>query len=447
MNFCYWIYFHLESNINPSKILSLGISVLRNSFVTWNPEDGSTFHNIITWKDLRASSLCHRFNKSAKLRALKIGAKMMYWLTGNQRYLAASILKFSNEMVIMRLLWALQNVASLQNAVNKNSAIFGTVDTWLIWKFTQGAVHATDPSNASVTGLYDPFTMSWSPLISSFFNIPLNILPTVMDSNACFGSVHSSCFGIEIPIRAVLGDQQAATFGENCFHLGDSKCTLGTGTFFNVNTHEKPYSSYGGLYPVVGWKLEGKKPIYLLEGSFADTGSLVNWAKNVQLFDKPEETAEMAKSLESSGEVFFLPPLPEMATSSDHPLASSTITGLKASSTRSHIVRALLEAIAFQVKIVINLVESEANLKLKCIWYVVLQRRFCIFVLLILAFFYSVNGGIANNDFVMQMVANLSETMVYRAENVEMSCLGAALLAGLTSGKFYKANTFNLAHN
>lgn len=296
---------------------------------------------------------------------------MMYWLTGNQRYLAASILKFSNEMAVMRLLWVLNENPGLRNAVRKNSALFGTVDTWLVWKFTQGAVHATDPSNASVTGLYDPFIMDWSPLISSFFNIPKSLLPKVLDTNGPFGSVHSSCFGVEIPIRAVVGDQQAATFGENCFHLGDSKCTLGTGTFFNVNTHEKPYSAYGGLYPVVGWKFVDQKPIYLLEGSFADTGSLINWAHSVELFDKPQSTAEIANSIDSSGDVYFLPPVPEMATSPDHPLASSSIVGIKASSTKSHIVRALLEAIAFQVKIVIDLVESEANIKLKSIWFVV----------------------------------------------------------------------------
>ncbi|XP_074599716.1 glycerol kinase 5-like [Brevipalpus obovatus] len=405
-----------KANIDPNRISSMGISVLRNSFITWNPSDGKMYHNIITWKDLRASHLCHQYNSSFKLKFLRFFTKILYYFTRSTRYLRASAFECLNEMAVSRLSWALKEIPGLMDAANRGSAIFGTVDTWLIWKLTNGSIHATDPTNACVTGMYDSFVLDWNPTLLYLFDVPKRMLPKVLETNGFFGLAQPDLFGSAIPIRAVVGDQQSATFGENCFHLGDTKCTIGTGMFFNVNTHERIYPPCRNLYPVVGWKLTGEqRPTYLLETSSADCGSLINWADSIGLFDKPENSAKMAYEVPDSGGVFFLPPLSNLATSVNHSLSTFSYIGLRPTTTKSHLVRALLESISFQVKRLVDQVESSAKIRLNSI---------CL------------NGGIAKNDFVLKLIADLCGRKVLRASNVEMSTLGAALLAGLSSGLF-----------
>lgn len=265
----------------------MGLSTLRNTFVLWDSETGKNFTNFIVWKDTRSSELCSAWNHSFQVKALRFGGKFLYFLTRKKRFLAASMLKFTTGMVVMRLLWALKHTPGIQKRLSEGKVLYGTVDTWIIWKLTKGSVHSTEPSNACVSGFYDPFEMTWGKWAIRLFGIPESILPQVRDTNHNFGDSDPEFFGSPIPIRyfscststlnhfkslhtsinrSVIGDQQAAMFGECCFKVGDVKCTLGTGSFININTGHTPHASFKGLYPVVGWKMVDKEPVYLAEG-------------------------------------------------------------------------------------------------------------------------------------------------------------------------------------
>jgi putative glycerol kinase 5 len=229
-----------------NQISCIGISTLRGTFITWDRETGEPFHNFITWKDIRADKLCDEWNDSFRVKCLKSGAKFIHFFTRSNRFLAASLLKFSTGMIVIRFLWMLENLPIIRQRAIEGRAMFGTVETYLIWKLTGGKVHATDPSNACVSGFFDPFLMEWAQWAINMFNIPPSMLPIVQDTNGDFGETSPEIFGVSIPIRAVVGDQQAAMFGECCFQVGDVKCTLGTGTFININTGSTPYASYKG---------------------------------------------------------------------------------------------------------------------------------------------------------------------------------------------------------
>ncbi|RWS05596.1 putative glycerol kinase 5-like protein [Dinothrombium tinctorium] len=319
-------------------------------------------------------------------------------------------------MVVMRLLWILQNYIDIRKIAFDGKALYGTMDTWLVWKFTGGAVHATDPSNASTSGLFDPFELKWSPIIFSLFAIPESILPEVRDTNGDFGSTLPSLFDISIPIKTVIADQPAATFGECCFSIGDLKCTLGTGSFINLNTGHSPHSSFKGLYPVIGWKLRGEKAVYLVEGSAFDTGTAINWAQKIHLFNDVAESSAIAELAQNSGGVYFVPAFSGLQAPFNDPNAISSFFGISSSVEKPQLLRALLESIAFRAKQIYEIMIEECDVPPKN---------------------FRVNGGVASNDFIVQLIADLTECEIQRSNHREMSSLGAAFLAGLSCG-FWK---------
>lgn len=297
----------IDAKINVSQLLCMGISTQRGTFITWDRKTGEPFHNFITWKDIRSDQLCKQWNQSFRLKCIKFGAKFIHFFIRSNRFLAASLLRFTTGMVIMRFIWVLQNIPQIRLKATEGDALYGTLDTYLVWKLTSGRVHATDASNSCITGFYDPFLMQWADWALNMFDIPPSMLPTVKDTNGDFGRTSAQIFGASIPIRAVVGDQQAAMFGECCFREGDVKCTLGTGTFININTGYQPFASYKGLYPIVGWKLvSDQKPTYLIEGASYDTGTAILWAQSIGLFDDPKETSDLVHN-ESNGSVYFVP--------------------------------------------------------------------------------------------------------------------------------------------
>uniref|UniRef100_A0A8C0UZ67 Glycerol kinase 5 n=1 Tax=Cyanistes caeruleus TaxID=156563 RepID=A0A8C0UZ67_CYACU len=384
------------AGLHMRQIAGLGISTQRGTFITWHKRTGKPFHNFISWQDLRSAELVNSWNNSLLLKVIHVIFTVLHFFTGNDRYLAPSFLTFSTHQTSMKLSWVFKNIHEVK-AAKKNSCCFGTVDTWLLYRLTKGSVYATDYSNASSTGIFEPFTVCAvhkECCCYLFFN---------------FGSTDSEIFGIPIPIMAVVADQQSATFGECCFHPGDVKLTMGTGGFWNVNTGEQLFASQGSLYPLIGWKI-GEEVVYLTEGSISDIGTAIKWAQDIELFTNVDETAEMAQSTADSQGVCFIP---GFQVSGDDPYLCASFMGLKPSTNRNHLVRAILESLAFRNKLLYDIIEKKVHIPLRTI---------------------RADGGVSNNSFVMQMTSDLINKKIEKPANVDMSSLGAAFLAGLASG-------------
>uniref|UniRef100_A0A8C4Q0B6 Carbohydrate kinase FGGY N-terminal domain-containing protein n=1 Tax=Eptatretus burgeri TaxID=7764 RepID=A0A8C4Q0B6_EPTBU len=232
-----------DSGVKASEIVALGIATQRGTFCTWHRETGKPLHNLLGWQDLRASHLVKDWNHSFTFKCLQGSCKLLHAFSRQQRFQAASILRFSTQQVSLRLVWALKNIPQLGAAVREGNCCFGCIDTWLLYKLTNGQVYATDYSNASATGVFDPFQMEWNGLLCSLLSIPPEIFPPIRDTGHIFGYIDKAVLGVSVPVAAVIADQQAAMFGECCFTRGDVKLTMGTGTFVNMNTGEDPYTA------------------------------------------------------------------------------------------------------------------------------------------------------------------------------------------------------------
>jgi putative glycerol kinase 5 len=402
-----------SSGIKPSQIESIGLSTLRNSFTIWNKSTGIHYHNIITWKDNRSSKLCQEWNDSLLFKTVNRTGKWLYRLTRRTTFLAMSIFKLSTQMVASKLVWVLNEYPNIREEAESGDVLYGTLDTWLIWKMTNETVHATDPSNACISGLYDPFTLAWSPWILKLFNIPASILPEVRDTNGGFGCLKDEELG-EIPIGAVIGDQQAAVFGECCFDVGDAKATLGTGTFININTGSKAHANFEGVYPLVGWKLKEQEPTYLAEGCSSDTGATIVWAKKVDLFDEAKNLTNIDTAVESNGGVYFIPAFSGLQAPYADSTATTAFIGITPETSKAHMIRSVLESVAFRMRQLYSITRDEC-------YDCPMTKLY-------------VDGGVANNDFIVQMTADLIGKEVDRDNHREMSSRGAAFLAGLYAG-------------
>ena len=399
-----------DSRVKPELVACLGISTQRGSFTTWNLKDGRHYHNFITWKDLRADAMVKEWNTALTMKGLRIGSQILYALTRKKRYLAASVFKFMNTQMTLRLLWALQHVPGLQEAASNGNAVFGGVDCWLMHKLT--GRHVTDVSSASATGLFDPFTMSWSSVMINLLKIPSNIFPEVLDTAGDFGVTPKEIFGVEIPILCSMADQSASLFGSGCTQPGDLKITMGTGTFLNVNTGSKPHASITGLYPLVGWRIRDEL-VYVVEGASNDTGVLVEWAKNIGIINNAAETASIASAVTDSDGVYFVPAFSGLQAPINDYSAATGFIGIKPTTEKSHIVRSLLESIVYRVLLLYETLCAET-----CFAYHTIR----------------VDGGVSTNNFVLQLLADLTGLQVERATTTEMSILGVTYLAGLQCG-------------
>ncbi|KAK4884714.1 hypothetical protein RN001_000985 [Aquatica leii] len=400
-----------DANISIKEIL-LGISTQRGTFTTWRKDNSQPFHNFITWKDLRSDTLVKQWNQSFLMKTFRIGCYALYLVTRNKRFLAGSSLKIANTQSTMRLVWVLKNIPQLKQAIENKNVMFGTVDTWLLYKFSGGRKHITDITNASATGFYDPFVLSWAIWAKRVLNIPISILPEVVDNDYSFGYTDKSVFGYPVPIKCVISDQSASMFGSCCFNYGDIKVTLGTGTFLDVNTKQMVHGSASGLYPLVGWKLNNELT-YFIEGACNDTGSIIQWALSAGIIENPYESSDLANSVENTDGVYFVPAFSGLGPPIMDDNAASGFIGLKATSRKQHMIRAILESIVFRFTLLYNLLQKETNLKIKGI---------CI------------DGGVANNDFVCQLLANILGIEVYRPSTTEVTILGVTFITGLKAG-------------
>ncbi|PNI78467.1 putative glycerol kinase 5 [Pongo pygmaeus] len=400
------------AGIQMNQIVGLGISTQRATFITWNKKTGNHFHNFISWQDLRAVELVKSWNNSLLMKIFHSSCRVLHFFTRSKRLFTASLFTFTTQQTSLRLVWILQNLTEVQKAVEEENCCFGTIDTWLLYKLTKGSVYATDFSNASTTGLFDPYKMCWSGMITSLISIPLSLLPPVRDTSHNFGSVDEEIFGVPIPIVALVADQQSAMFGECCFQTGDVKLTMGTGTFLDINTGNSLQQTTGGFYPLIGWKI-GQEVVCLAESNAGDTGTAIKWAQQLDLFTDAAETEKMAKSLEDSEGVCFVPSFSGLQAPLNDPWACASFMGLKPSTSKYHLVRAILESIAFRNKQLYEMMKKEIHIPVRKI---------------------RADGGVCKNGFVMQMTSDLINENIDRPADIDMSCLGAASLAGLAVG-------------
>ena len=405
-----------KGNLDPGDADSIGITCQRNSFLLWNRTTGQPLCNVITWQDRRAATICKEWNESMQFKFLHAGAGFLHFITRSKRFLGASVIQLITQMVAPRLYWAMNNIKGVKELEKENNLCFGTIDTWILWKLTDGAVHATDYSNVCTTVLYDPFQLKYSDIILNVMGFPESMLPEVKDTGGSFGNVAEHHFGASIPIMSVIADQTSATFAQGCWEPGDLKCTMGTGMFLLINTGSKPHASLSGYYPVIGWKI-GKELTYLAEANFPSCGSAIEWGKNFGLYSTPSETESIATSVDDSDGACFVPAFDGIQVPYNDPCATASIIGMTHNTKREHMVRAILESLAFTFKQTYDVGLSEMNVQIKKV---------------------RVDGGVVKNNFIMRAVSDLLGRTVQRPKDVDMTVYGAIYVAGLASG-FWKS--------
>jgi len=385
------------AGIAPSDIAALGITNQRETTVVWDKATGKPLHPAIVWQCRRTAELC----ESLKARGLtdlfrqKTGLVLDPYFSGT------------------KLKWILDRHPEIREKAERGEALFGTIDSWLIWRLTGGAVHATDVSNASRTLMFNIHTLQWDDELLRELGVPRAMLPEVRPSSGLYGHTALLGEGSAIPIGGVAGDQQAALFGQGCFRAGMAKNTYGTGCFILANTGGKPVMSQNGLLTTVGWQI-GDEVTYALEGSVFIAGAVVQWLRDgLGLIGDSAETESLALSVPDTGGVYFVPAFAGLGTPHWQPNARGMISGLSRGTGRAHLVRAALEAIAYQSRDVLEVMQQESGTKLS-------ELR--------------VDGGAARNGFLMQFQADLLGVAVTRPAVVETTALGAALLAGLAVG-------------
>ena len=391
---------------NASEIASIGITNQRETTVLWNRHTGKPVYNAIVWQCRRTADFCKQLEEQNLNSFFREKTGLLI-----DPYFSAT-----------KIRWILDNVPNARKQAENGELLFGTVDSWLIWNLTGGKVHATDYSNASRTMLFNIHTLEWEKEILDLLDIPACILPEVRNSSGDFGRTEKSLFGAEIPVSGCAGDQQAALFGQKCFCKGDVKNTYGTGGFLLMNTGESGISSQHGLLTTIAWGMENKIT-YAVEGSVFVSGAVIKWLRGeLGLIQTAEETAAIAQSIPDNGGVYFVPAFVGLGTPYWNSEARGLLCGLTRGTGKAHIIRAALEAVAYQTADVIKAMEKDTgNLgEIKT------------------------DGGAAQNDFLMQFQADILNRKLIRPENTESTAQGAAFLAGLHSGFWNSPEELNL---
>ena len=386
-----------QAGLTVKDIAAIGITNQRETTVVWDKQTGMPIHNAIVWQDRRTSSYCDHLKRQGYLQTIQRKTGLII-----DAYFSATKLK-----------WILDNVEGTRDKAEKNELCFGTIDTWLLWKLTNGIVHATDVSNASRTMLYNINTLDWDDELLQLMEIPKNILPDVRSSSEVYGHTQNTLSAHNIPIAGVAGDQQAALFGQMCTLPGMVKNTYGTGCFMLMNTGTLPVFSSNNLLTTIAWQIDGKTE-YALEGSVFIAGAVVQWLRDgLDLIRNSNETEALAQQVQSSDGVYVVPAFAGLGAPYWNQHARGTIVGITRGTTAAHFARAALESIAYQTMDVVNAMQSDANITVK-------ELR--------------VDGGATANNFLMQFQSDILNTKVIRPTITETTALGAAYLAGLAIG-------------
>lgn len=384
-------------NAGYKNIEAIGITNQRETAVIWDRETGKPIYNAIVWQCRRTAEFCDSLKEKGLSGIFKDKTGLLI-----DAYFSATKIK-----------WILDNVDGARERAERGELLFGTIESWLIWKLTMGRVHVTDYSNASRTMLFNINTLEWDPEILMELNIPAAILPAPKPSSYVYGMTDVTIFGGEIPISGAAGDQQAALFGQTCFNQGDVKNTYGTGCFLLMNTGEKPVKSLHGLLTTIAWGIEGKVQ-YALEGSVFVAGAAIQWLRDeLKLIERSSDTEQLAMEVTDTNGVYLVPAFVGLGAPYWDPYARGTLVGLTRGANKNHIVRAVLESIAYQTNDVLSAMEEDAGIKLSSL---------------------KVDGGACANNFLMQFQSNIINVPVKRPANIETTALGAAYLAGLAVG-------------
>lgn len=384
-------------DITINEIAGIGITNQRETTVLWDKETGRPVHKAIVWQCRRTAGYCDELKKLGMAEFFRSKTGLVL-----DAYFSAT-----------KLRWLLDNAAGARERAEKSKLLFGTVDSWIIWKLTGGKVHVTDYSNASRTMLFNIHTLKWDEEILRVLKIPQQILPEVKPSSHVYGYTDSKLFGREVPIAGAGGDQQCALFGQTCFERGEVKNTYGTGGFMLMNTGTAPVNSHNGLVTTIAWGVDDKVE-YALEGSIFVAGAAVQWLRDeLGLIRDAAESEVLAKSVPDANGCYVVPAFVGLGAPYWDQYARGAIVGLTKGVNRNHIVRATLESIAYQVNDVLMAMQEDSGMPITSL---------------------RVDGGACDNDFLMQFQADILNTSVVRPYCIETTAMGAAYLAGLAVG-------------
>jgi glycerol kinase len=388
-----------KGSLETSDLAAVGITNQRETTVVWNKKTGTPVHNAIVWQDTRTDRICDELARDGGQDRFrdKVGLPLATYFSGP------------------KIRWMIDNVPGVREGAESGDIVFGNMDTWVLWNLTggpDGGVHVTDPTNASRTMLMNLATLDWDDEILDTMGVPRAMLPEIKSSSMEYAKAKGVLDGI--PVAGILGDQQAAVFGQTCFSVGEAKNTYGTGNFLLLNTGTEPVQSKNGLLTTVGYKIGEQDAVYCLEGAIAVTGSLVQWLRdNIGLFQSAPEIEDLAKTVDDNGGAYFVPAFSGLFAPYWRSDARGAIVGLTRYVNKGHLARAVLEATAFQTKEVVDAMNADSGVELESL---------------------KVDGGMVQNDLLMQFQADILDVPVIRPTVAETTSLGAAYAAGLAVG-------------
>lgn len=386
-----------KAGIKAEDIDSIGITNQRETTVVWEKETGRPIYNAIVWQSRQTVDICDKLKADGYLDYVRENTGLEI-----DAYFSAT-----------KIRWILDHVEGAQERAEKGELLFGTIDTWLIWKLTEGKVHVTDFTNASRTMIYNIKKLEWDKKLLEALNIPEAMLPEVRNSSEVYG--HTNISGVQVPIAGAAGDQQAALFGQTCFKPGMAKNTYGTGAFLLMNTGEKAVASKNGLVTTIAVGMNDKVE-YALEGSIFVAGAVVQWLRDeLKIVEASYDTEYFANKVEDNGGVYIVPAFTGLGAPHWDGYARGAIFGLTRGANKNHLIRAALESVAFQTADILTAMEKDSGDKLAAL---------------------QVDGGASRNNFLMQFQSDILNTIVRRPKNTETTALGAAMLAGLATGFF-----------
>ena len=391
-----------------ADIAAIGITNQRETTIVWNKYNGRPVYHAIVWQCRRTAPYCDQLTAQGLVDTIREKTGLVI-----DPYFSAT-----------KIRWILENVPGAREQAQRGELLFGTVETWLIWKLTGGKVHVTDYSNASRTMLFNINTFSWDEEILALLDIPASMLPKPMPSSCCFGSTDAYLFGAPIPIAGAAGDQQAALFGQTCFDPGDAKVTYGTGAFLLMNTGHTPTFSQNGLVTTIAWGLNGAVT-YALEGSIFVAGAAIQWLRDeLRFIESAGDSEYMARKVNDTNGCYVVPAFTGLGAPHWDAYARGAVVGLTRGVNKYHIIRATLDAIAYQTNDVLTAMEADCGIRLSAL---------------------KVDGGASANNYLVQTQADLSAAPVLRPKCVETTAMGAAYLAGLAVG--YWSGTDQIRNN
>jgi glycerol kinase len=386
-----------KTGIDTSQVKGIGITNQRETTVVWDRRTGKPVSNAIVWQCRRTAAMCEELKQKGYEKIVREKTGLVI-----DAYFSAT-----------KLRWIIDHITDGQRRAERGDLLFGTVDSWLVWNLTGGAVHVTDYSNASRTMLFNIHNLQWDKELLSMLNIPEAVLPTVLPSSRIYGETIPNIFGTKVPICGIAGDQQAALFGQACYDLGNAKNTYGTGCFILLNTGNTPVISKNGLITTIAWGI-GDKVTYALEGSIFVTGAAIQWLRDeLKLISTAAESETVANSVPDNGGVYLVPAFVGLGAPYWDMYARGIIIGITRGTNKGHIVRATLESIAYQVRDVIDVMSTEANMKIPSL---------------------RVDGGGTANSLLMQFQADISGIPIQLSNVPDTTALGAGFLAGLAVG-------------